>query len=269
MFKQIITLIITLIMNSFTLPEIAKTTMTATIMETSIVGAETSAPIPTKAPVPVVETPSVVSPTPSPIPTKAPDSIVETPPTAEDVNKNSNPSNENNTENVVHTPDMHSYEWETNGSTRTLKCQHCDHQKVTEYYYNGVWGYYDDASANTLWSYVNTTRGNTQYGVMEQGVCIGIATVDALITDASLTEKARLRATETATNFSHGENADECLAWGTGSPEITMDSWLLSYSHCYAITDPAYIHGGIACFWFDSNNSGENLTPIWVLELGR
>lgn len=175
---------------------------------------------------------------------------------------------EDGMESAIHIVGVHYYEWEVTGDTRTLKCLHCGDQKITEYCYNGVWGYYDELSAATLWSYVNTTRGNTQYCVMEQGFCIGIATVDALIEDEALMEKARFRATEAAVNFSHGENADECLAWGLGTPEMAMDSWLLSYSHCYAITNPDYIYGGIACFWFDSDNSGENLTPIWVLELG-
>jgi len=35
------------------------------------------------------------------------------------------------------------------------------------------------------------------------------------------------------------------------------------------MTHPDYVYGGIACFWYDSDNSGENLTPIWVLEMSR
>ena len=162
----------------------------------------------------------------------------------------------------------HSNVWETGEDTRTMKCTECGASGITEYCYNGAWGYYDDEKANTLWGYVNITRNNTEYAIVEQGVTIGVANVDSLNSNEVLTNKARKRAVEAAIDFSHGSNMDECLAWGQGSPEVAMSAWELSPGHIKAITDPAYITGGIACFYYDSDGSGTNLTPIWVLELG-
>lgn len=243
MFTEIIALAITLITNA------------ATMSEPEPVITETPASIVTEIPAPAMEDVPVIS--------------VETPSTVEDTNGYiiTFPE-EDGMEVVMHVVGKHLYEWEVTGDTRTLKCLHCGDQKITEYCYNGVWGYFDETNANTLWGYINDARNNTQYTIHEQGVCIGIATVDDLIEDEALMEKARLRTLEVASDFTHGQNGDECLAWGTGTPEMTMGWWEMSRDHIWAITNPDYIYGGIACFWVDSDNSGENLTPVWVLEFG-
>ncbi len=248
MFKEIIALMVTFIMNSATLPE--------------------SAPL--AEPAPVVETPvAIVEEIPSTV-ESIPAIVVETPiATVEDTNGYTvTIAEEDGMEVVMHVVGKHLYEWEVNGDTRTLKCLYCGDQKITEYCYDGVWGYFDETGANTLWGYINDARNNTQYTIHEQGVCIGLATVDDLIEDEALMEKARLRTLEVASDFTHGQNGDECLAWGTGTPEMTMGWWEMSRDHIWAITNPDYIYGGIACFWVDSDNSGENLTPVWILEFG-
>ena len=46
-----------------------------------------------------------------------------------------------------------------------------------------------------------------------------------------------------------------------------MSSWFNSTSHRYAMLNTDYTQGGVAWFYYDSDNSGINLTPIAVLEL--
>ena len=164
----------------------------------------------------------------------------------------------------------HNYYWDGDNSTRTRKCSGCSYTGITEYCYNGAWGYYDDGAANTLWNHVNNQRNVTQYNVMDDwGNTIAIENVKSLISDSGLNAKAKDRATEAAINFDHGSNTDECLSWGYGNGDEVFYAWCNSYSHLRALTNPEYVYGGIAFFWYDSDGTGENLTPIAVLEMSR
>lgn len=163
----------------------------------------------------------------------------------------------------------HSYAWAENGDSRILTCSCGVTTGITEYRYGSVWGYYDDGAAGSILSLVNEQRNATQYTVQEQGFTIAIENVASLNSSGDLNTKARNRAVEAATNFSHGSNTDECLAWGQGNVYDAVAAWCYSEAHARAMTNPDYVSGGAACFWFDSDNSGTNLTPIWVLELGR
>lgn len=164
----------------------------------------------------------------------------------------------------------HNYYWDGNNTTRTHKCSGCSYVGVTEYNINGAWGYYDDNAAATLWNYVNTERNKTWVGLIDDwGKPAGGTYVESLVSSNSLISKAKTRAAEVATNFNHGSNTDECLAWGYGTAIDAMSYWQKSSTHMNAITNDEYIYGGITCFWYDSDNSGINLTPIWVLEMSR
>lgn len=164
----------------------------------------------------------------------------------------------------------HNYYWDGDNTTRTHKCSGCSYVGITEYNINGAWGYYDDNAAATLWNYVNIERNKAITNTEDDwGNATGVINVPYLILSNELNSKAKNRAAEVATNFSHGSNTDECLAWGQGSPEAAMDAWIGSYNHMKGITNSEYVYGGIACFWYDSDNSGTNLTPIWVLEMSR
>ena len=170
---------------------------------------------------------------------------------------------------TIATNGTHSYYWDGNDTMRTHRCSGCSYTGVTEYNINGAWGYYDDSAASTLWNYVNVARNNTETLERDpEGNPIQIINVPSLIQSSDLMALAKTRAAEAAKNFSHGGYGNECLAWGQGSPEAAMDGWASSYSHAKAITDPEYTYGGIAVFYFDSDNSGNNLTPIYCLELG-
>ena len=170
---------------------------------------------------------------------------------------------------TIATNGTHSYYWDGNDTMRTHRCSGCSYTGVTEYNINGAWGYYDDSAASTLWNYVNVARNNTETLERDpEGNPIQIINVPSLIQSSDLMALAKTRAAEAAKNFSHGSYSNECLAWGQGSPEAAMDGWASSYSHAKAITDPEYTYGGIAVFYFDSDNSGNNLTPIYCLELG-
>ena len=163
----------------------------------------------------------------------------------------------------------HNYYWDGDNTMRTHRCSGCSYTGVTEYNINGAWGYFDDNSAATLWNYVNNQRNKTETLERDpEGNPIQIINVPSLIQSSELMALAKTRAAEAAKNFSHGSYSNECLAWGQGSPEAAMDGWGGSSTHLRAITNPDYKTGGIAVFYFDSNNSGINLTPIYCLELG-
>ena len=163
----------------------------------------------------------------------------------------------------------HSYYWDGNDTMRTHKCSGCSYTGVTEYNINGAWGYFDDNSAAELWSKVNAQRNATETLERDhKGNPIQIIYVQSLIQNSELMALAKTRAAEAAKNFSHGSYSNECLAWGQATATEAKSAWVASSSHRNAMTNPDYTQGGVAVFYFDSNNSGINLTPIYCLELG-
>ena len=170
---------------------------------------------------------------------------------------------------TIATNGTHSYYWDGNDTMRTHRCSGCSYTGVTEYNINGAWGYFDDNSAAELWSKVNAQRNATETLERDpEGNSIQIINVQSLIQSSELMALAKTRAAEAAKNFSHGSYSNECLAWGQATATEAKSAWVASSSHRNAMTNPDYTQGGVAVFYFDSNNSGINLTPIYCLELG-
>ncbi len=170
------------------------------------------------------------------------------------------------TTEVIPCWENHPFEWHTDGDTRTNICSECGFVGITEYRYGNVWGYYDDAEAADLWYWINEQRKTAIQGLVDDwGHPAGIKNVDPLIADSSLTELARTRCTEIATDFSHGSYLHENLAWGYPTGRDVYVAWCYSMSHARAMINPEYIYGGTAFFWYDGNDSGINLTPLAVL----
>ena len=170
---------------------------------------------------------------------------------------------------TIATNGTHSYYWDGNDTMRTHRCSGCSYTGVTEYNINGAWGYFDDGAASTLWIKVNEQRNNTETIERDhEGNPIQIINVPSLIQSSDLMALAKTRAAEAAKNFSHGGYGDECLAWGQATATEAKSAWVASSSHRKAMTNPDYTKGGVAVFYFDSDNSGINLTPIYCLELG-
>ena len=170
---------------------------------------------------------------------------------------------------TIATNGTHSYYWDGNDTMRTHRCSGCSYTGVTEYNINGAWGYFDDGAASTLWIKVNEQRNNTETIERDhEGNPIQIINVPSLIQSSDLMALAKTRAAEAAKNFSHGGYGDECLAWGQATATEAKSAWVASTSHRVAMTNPDYTKGGVAVFYFDSDNSGINLTPIYCLELG-
>lgn len=163
----------------------------------------------------------------------------------------------------------HNYAWVTNGDTRTMTCSGCNNTSITEYKFGDIWGYFDDDTAEQLWIKVNAQRNNTRTNTFDDwGNVIDTITVASLNKNEDLYAKAKTRAIEAAINFDHAGEQHECLAWGYGTAVEVKSAWVASSSHRKAMTSTAYSIGGVAWFWYDSDNSGTNLTPIAVLELG-
>ena len=162
------------------------------------------------------------------------------------------------------------YQWETNGNTRTLKCS-CGATGITEECVAGVWGYFDRGAAEELFSYVNSNRAVTQYGVVDAfGNPIGIATVPALTNFDGLYATAKQRAAELATNFSHNLKTDnENIARGCENANACQQAWCYSSSHASTMTNNIYTQGSCAVFYYDADGSGQNLYPFYVLVVNK
>lgn len=162
------------------------------------------------------------------------------------------------------------YQWETNGNTRTMKCS-CGATGITEECVAGVWGYFDRGAAEELFSYVNSNRAVTQYGVVDDdGNPIGIATVPALTNFDGLYETAKQRAAELATNFSHNLKTDnENIARGCENANACQQAWCYSSSHASTMTNNIYTQGSCAVFYYDADGSGQNLYPFYVLVVNK
>lgn len=151
---------------------------------------------------------------------------------------------------------------------RTHRCSGCSYTGVTEYNINGAWGYFDDAKANDLWYYVNDQRQSVRTNTYDhKGNVTGEIYLHALNKNSELDAKAKNRAVAAALNFDHAGEQHECLAWGIGNGMDVVTAWTMSTSHRVAMTSRDYTQGGVAWFYYDSDNSGINLTPIAVLEL--
>lgn len=164
----------------------------------------------------------------------------------------------------------HSYIWKANGNTRTMKCS-CGATGITEEYVAGVWGYFDRGAAEELFSYVNSNRAVTQYGVVDAfGNPIGIETVPALTNFDGLYATAKQRAAELATNFSHNLKTDnENIARGCENANACQQAWCYSSSHASIMTNNIYTQGSCAVFYYDADGSGQNLYPFYVLVVNK
>lgn len=170
---------------------------------------------------------------------------------------------------VAHT---HNYSWETNGNTRTMKCNGCGATGITEECVAGVWGYFDRGAAEELFSYVNSNRAVTQYGVVDVfGNPIGIETVPALTNFDGLYATAKQRAAELATNFNHSgmKTDNENIASGCENANVCQQAWCYSSGHAYTMTNYIYTQGSCAVFYYDADGSGQNLYPFYVLVVNK
>ena len=166
---------------------------------------------------------------------------------------------------------VHSYTWEVNGNTRTLKCS-CGATGITEECVAGVWGYFDRGAAQELFSYVNSNRAVTTYTVQDDdGHTIDIATVPALTNFDGLYATAKQRAAEIATNYGHAglKTDNENLGGGAANAQECYEAWWYSESHASTMTNQIYTQGSCAVFWHDADGKGQNLYPYYVLVVNK
>ena len=166
----------------------------------------------------------------------------------------------------------HTWTWNTNENTRTRVCSTCGEEGITEEFVNGVWGYFDREAADELFNYVNRQRAATTYEVQDVfGHTIDIATVPALTNFDDLYDIAKQRAVELATDFSHNlkKTDNENIARGNENAQACFEAWCYSSTHARTIIDYIYTKGSCAVFYYDSDNSGENLYPYYVLVVNK
>ena len=168
----------------------------------------------------------------------------------------------------------HDYLWELdelNNTKRTLKCT-CGSTGITEEYYNGVWGYFDRAAAENLYYWVNAQRMSGEYLETDVfGNPIGVTNVPALTGFDSLYETAKQRATDIVKNYSHdGMKTDnENISNGWENSQACYEAWFFSTTHARTMTNQIYKTGSCAVFYYDSDNSGTNLYPYYVLVVNK
>ena len=167
----------------------------------------------------------------------------------------------------------HSYIWETNGNTRTMKCSGCGATGITEECVAGVWGYFDRSAAESLYNYVNGQRAASTYEVQDAfGHTIGIETVPALTNFDGLYSIAKQRAAEVVTNYNHSgmKTDNENLGNGWESAKACYEQgWCTSSDHLSTMTNNIYTQGSCAVFYYDADGSGQNLYPVYVLIVNK
>lgn len=90
--------------------------------------------------------------------------------------------------------------------------------------------------------------------------------------DGSLDNLAERRATEVLNTWSHqGRDLDsyyttENLAKGFNSALDVRCAWATSHDHAGTMVYQYYTKAGAAWFWWDADNTGENLVGIAVME---
>ena len=167
----------------------------------------------------------------------------------------------------------HSYIWETNGNTRTMKCSGCGATGITEECVAGAWGYFDRGAAESLYNYVNGQRAASTYEVQDAfGHTIGIETVPALTNFDGLYSIAKQRAAEVVTNYNHSgmKTDNENLGNGWESAKACYEQgWCTSSDHLSTMTNNIYTQGSCAVFYYDADGSGQNLYPVYVLIVNK
>lgn len=114
---------------------------------------------------------------------------------------------------------------------------------------SNVSGYFDDNGAAELITLINSYR-NTP-----------------LTVNSGLTNTARTRATEISVHFAHAGDATECLAKGYGSASEVVAAWLASDIHSSIILDEELTIAGAACYYHNTDGTGQNYKAYWVLVL--
>lgn len=167
----------------------------------------------------------------------------------------------------------HNYVWVESGNTRTKKCSCGASKGVTETNYGGHWGYFDSGMASSLFNEANSARQEAQYVERDVlGNIIYAGNVQAVSRDSSLDSLAERRATEVLSNWSHqGRDIDsyyttENLAKGFNSVIDVLCAWSASHDHAGTLTYQYYTKAGAAWFWWDADNTGENLVGVAVME---
>ena len=165
----------------------------------------------------------------------------------------------------------HTWTWNTNENTRTRVCSTCGEEGITEEFVNGVWGYFDKASAEELFEWINADRAQTIYTVQDNdGHTIAVETVPALEDFDILYDTAKQRAAELATDFSHNLKTDnENIARGHENANACYQAWCYSSTHARTFSNQIYTQGSCAVFYYDADGTGENLYPYYVLVVNK
>lgn len=165
----------------------------------------------------------------------------------------------------------HTWTWNTNENTRTRVCSTCGEEGITEEFVNGVWGYFDREAADELFNYVNRQRAAATYTVQDNdGHTIAVEPVPALTNFDDLYDISKQRAVELAIDFRHNLKTDnENIARGHEDSRACVIAWCYSSTHARTIIDYIYTKGSCAVFYYDSDNSGENLYPYYVLVVNK
>ena len=146
-------------------------------------------------------------------------------------------------------------------------------KQITEqkYLLNGkeIWGYYDDVYATEFWNLVQEQRlKGTETTVSDAfGNAIGVVNVPPMIHSEELEKLARSRVIEQADGFGAVE-----FEVAVSGGRTAVEAWeMICYyytSSLRTLIDSDYVYGACSCFWHDTDDSGDNMYPFLIFELG-
>lgn len=162
-----------------------------------------------------------------------------------------------------------------NDGTKHLSCKHCTYTGPTLYQYGDVWGYYDNNAASQLFTSVNKARESaTHYNIDPYGNLISIETPPQLTLDNALSEELKSVALQAAWLLmnSSGWSFDSNIAITSGerTVEYACSTLTTNSSHARNLLNNKYLtRVGVCCFYFDTDGTGNKMTPIWCIYYGE
>ncbi len=170
-------------------------------------------------------------------------------------------------EEIVPKNDKHTYYWDGNEETRTLKCEKCPYIGVTEVCMDGIWGYFDEAKALEYIEYINERRAATSTVIYDsQGKNPQCVTLPILVVDETLKNLAKRRVIGLIkTDFQELLDNEAYFS----DYYYASNNYVQGSSGGENMYKYQYTKIGAVCFCVDRDDSGFNFLEKYVFELAE
>lgn len=168
---------------------------------------------------------------------------------------------------VVPKNDDHTYYWDGDVDTRTLKCKACPYIGITEIRMGDVWGYYDETKALKYVERINLQRENIWICKTDEfGNTLGVINPPQLSIDTELTEKAKVRVVQLILSDFKTTIDDEAYYRNIYYPN---NNYVRGYPGGVDFYDEQYSRVGVSCFCVDYDDSGFNFLDQYAFEFAE